>query len=622
MTRTLLLTLFAVLTISFYSCGDNENETTIEPNTPGTPTVRLTNVVFPTLEGMVTTSLSGRVVEENGQPLSGAIIKCLSCESQQSITSDKTGSFSFQAINNKGDQAYITVTYPGKFDGYRRLGLLENRQNYTSIQLSDKKLAGIVNGSSGGTVETAAGARVSLEQNGILDEVGNIHTRDYEVYISWIDPSADNLNEIMMGDLSGIDLDGNLMGLSTFGMLQIELEAMDGSSLNIAGGAHAELSFPVPPELKSMAPATIPLWSYNETHGYWLEESQAQLVGENYVGSVTHFSTWNVDSKFDPIDLCGEINIVTRGTEVGLSFFEIRLDGESFNSVGGWLCEDGSFSFRNIPSGEQLTIEILDYCDEVIETVELGPYNEDTKIDPIVFVVNEGDGLNEVLVQGNAVNCDGESVSNGMVIVVFENITLHYNLGAMGNFIIAVPTCGEFIGTMTITNLDDFSQSVPIQISSINDNYILEDLALCEEYEEFFYLEFQENFNPEFQTALDINPLDIWYEKNENVYLFKGIFRPKFNQPDPTQTDPDLLRNFALAFTQNLQFNQIINGVQEDGPRNFATGFEINGETYEFLFTEIGPLNDQDIPSVIAGSFSGEVHTNHSIRGSFRLKPN
>ena len=50
----------------------------------------------------------------------------------------------------------------------------------------------------------------------------------------------------------------------------------------------------------------------------------------------------------------------------------------------------------------------------------------------------------------------------------------------------------------------------------------------------------------------------------------------------------------------------------------------ISGEGYEFLFTEIGPLNQDGNPEIIQGSFEGDLLFDISgfyIKGSYRLKP-
>ncbi len=618
MPRTTFYLATLLLIVGLFSCGDEV--VTNEPGTAAEPTVRPANINYPPIGSAITTSISGRVIDNDGQPIYDATITCVSCANSNVTATDASGSFALNKIVNEGDQAFLAVTYPGKFDGYRRMALLENRNNYTSIQLRDKTLQGAINTEEGGTVTTTSGATLTLPQEGILDENGNVYNGIYEVYLSWIDPTDPNLNETMMGDLSAIDTDGNLMGLSTFGMLQVELESPQGMALNLSGGATAELSFPVPSELRDLAPATIPLWSYDESAGYWIEEGAADLVGNNYVGTVTHFSTWNVDSKFDPIDLCGDINIISRGTEVGLAFFEINLSGESFNSVGGWLCEDGSFTFMNVPSGEVFTLEVINYCGEIVETLELGPYSEDTKLDPITILNNEG--LGEVFVQGNALTCDGNPVTNGIISVVFDNRTLHFPVDNNGNFLFAVPTCGNLTGILSILNLDDFSSSIPIPISNVNDNFIFEDLALCEEYEEYFFIELSDDpqsTNPIFDepiTNFVTDAEDVWYSVVNGQYHFK-----MFNN------DPQSPWTHTVGFTiRDIILNQPIQGLSGDGLYGIdSTGVLVstfNGDSYKFLFTDLGPLNSDGLPSYIQGNFEGDFITDEAcIKGFFKLKP-
>ena len=86
-------------------------------------------------------------------------------------------------------------------------------------------------------------------------------------------------------------------------MMAVELQGASGESLNIAEGSTATLTFPIPQEILGNAPAEIPLWSFNENLGLWVEESVASLQGSNYVGEVSHFSFWNCDAPFELVEL-------------------------------------------------------------------------------------------------------------------------------------------------------------------------------------------------------------------------------------------------------------------------------------------------------------------------------
>jgi ABC-type sulfate transport system permease subunit len=99
----------------------------------------------------------------------------------------------------------------------------------------------------------------------------------------------------MPGNLTGITINNEQKILQTYGMIAVEMEGSSGEALNIAGSKQATISFPIPSAMLANAPATIPLWHFDETIGVWKEEGTATKQGNAYVGVVTHFSFWNCD---------------------------------------------------------------------------------------------------------------------------------------------------------------------------------------------------------------------------------------------------------------------------------------------------------------------------------------
>ncbi len=96
----------------------------------------------------------------------------------------------------------------------------------------------------------------------------------------------------MPGDLT-TDKDQQLVSL---GMVSVDLEGANGEKLELPEGKTATLTFPVPANAKQ-TPATMPLWSFDETTGLWVEEGTATYDASNnvYVGEVSHFSWHNLD---------------------------------------------------------------------------------------------------------------------------------------------------------------------------------------------------------------------------------------------------------------------------------------------------------------------------------------
>ena len=368
------------------------------------------------------------------------------------------GSFQFLNVEVRGSSAYLNVESIGKFDGFRRFGILDGRSNYTVISLIDKISSGRVSAQERVVVDDInSNAVITLPANGIVNSSGQTYTGDYNVFLSWINPEFQDLNLRMVGDLSAIDADGELVGLSTFGMLQVELEAIDGSDLNLAEGSSAILEFPLSQQLSVNAPLEIPLWNYDEENGYWLEEGSAFLDDNMYVGEVSHFSTWNVDIKVDPVDICG--SIVSGNIEDDLPYFQLELSGNNFQGVGGWLCDDGSFRFLNVPSDQSVTLEVFNYCNEVIETIELGPYDSGkVTLEPIV--IDDDVDINIVQVSGNAIDCNDLALTAGVVVIDLDVSTYSFPINPDGSFNVRFPTCGEFQATLQVFNTLDLTASV------------------------------------------------------------------------------------------------------------------------------------------------------------------
>jgi hypothetical protein len=69
------------------------------------------------------------------------------------------------------------------------------------------------------------------------------------------------------------------------------------SNCKLQPGKTAKLRFTIPSSLRSTAPATIPLWSVDETTGLWKQEGSATKGTDYYEGDVSHFSFWNCDAS-------------------------------------------------------------------------------------------------------------------------------------------------------------------------------------------------------------------------------------------------------------------------------------------------------------------------------------
>ena len=156
-------------------------------------------------------------------------------------------------------------------------------------------------------VEVDGDALVSLPANAFVDADGSAYTGDITAELTVIDPRQDP--ELMPGQYEALDgTTGEIANIESFGAINATFEDSNGSPLQIASGQSATIRIPLSGDSAS-APATIPLFYYDDDSGYWIEEGTATLTDIDgdyfYVGTVSHFTTWNADRVYETVFLTG-----------------------------------------------------------------------------------------------------------------------------------------------------------------------------------------------------------------------------------------------------------------------------------------------------------------------------
>jgi hypothetical protein len=239
-------------------------------------------------------------------------------------------------------------------------------------------------------------------------------------------------------------------------MAAVELTGSSGELLQIAAGKKATISLPIPPALSSSAPASIPLWYFNETNGLWKEEGSAIKTGNNYVGEVTHFSFWNCDmpNAIVPFTLT-VLNAGGQPVQNTLVKFSLVNNPAGF---GYGYTDATGFLNGFLTANTQMLMEILgSSCS--------GPaYSQSftTTTAPISFGNITIGSASAATVSGTITNCNNNPVTNGYVIVIEPNRSItRYNTDNTGYFIFSRILCssgapvvlvGEDIATLQQSN--------------------------------------------------------------------------------------------------------------------------------------------------------------------------
>lgn len=566
-----------------------------------------TETQFPPAGEVITTTVQGVILDDDG-PVQNAEVRLESGALLVSSLTDEYGNFLFKDVSNLGNSAYLRVVKDGKFDAFRRLAVFKDRYSYTQIKMVEKTTLSEVNNSEGATLNHASGAKISLPANGVVDENGQLISGNYKIAMTWIDPSGEDLAQRMVGDLSGIDTEGNLQALGSFGMLQVELNADNGQALNLKEGSFANLEFPVPASMVNNAPATIPLWSFDEENGYWVEEGQANLVDNYYIGEVGHFSTWNVDTKDDPVDISGQFVIDNYGRPLPPSYFEVALCLPNGTSVGGWLCDDGSFTFLNTPQGETFTLKLIDYCGETVYSEVIGPFNEET-FDLGVIEVMSSTVLSVQAISGNAINCDLAAVTDGFVQVQYQDLFQIHPLNDDGSFDFLVTTCEDFEVLFQVIDNATIYGSDWVSVSNIDGVYDFNDVIVCTELENYIHFVIEGHVN--LLKTENLAFQEFWNETDTAVVLSHFMEVPSFELLRITWDKSALVGSPTPGITVDASNTAFIinnsNFALSAPAENVETLLEIAFESFDENKAKgsfNGVINIQGIDVPIYGSFN------------------
>lgn len=422
-------------------------------------------------EAPVTATLQGNVVDENGQPATGATVKV---GSKTAITNAR-GYFRITGADLDRNAGHVTVEKPGYFKGHRSFKATVG-VNQVFIKLVPKALAGTINAGSGGEVSLSNGARVGLPANAVTAGQAP-YSGTINVYAAYIDPTSQDISATVPGSFMADDKDGKRVTLASYGMMAVELETAAGAPLQIAAGKTATLTTPIPAANLSSAPSTISLWYVDESKGIWKEEGSATRNGNNYIGEVKHFSFWNCDIGIPAVTLSVTLRTAHGSPIVYANVRITRTGANSWIQAHGYTDSLGRVSGL-VPSNENLVLDVLDPCMNPIYTQNIPPLTQNTDLG-VITVNNAGSSL--VTVQGRILNCNGTPVSSGYAILNFNNMVRYATANASGEFAVSFVTCAttgpecEVIGV----DLSSQQQGNPVIVAMTPTVTNTGDLAAC-----------------------------------------------------------------------------------------------------------------------------------------------
>jgi hypothetical protein len=462
---------FAIIIITFTtSCKRTEIPITPDP-TPTNPVVGPVNDAT-----QVMASVSGIVLDESNVPIANAVVT----SGAATTTTNSNGMFIFQSISLSKENGSITAVKAGYFKGVRSFKTTEGKNHSVRLQLMQRVLSGTVNSATGGTINSNGGATIVFPANAFVTSAGAAYTGTVSVYSRWIDPTAANLPFVIPGDLRGVNTTGVESILETYGMVGAELTDVSGNVLKIAPGKTATVSFPIPASLSAIAPATIPLWHFDDATARWKENGTATKIGNTYIAQVDKFSFWNVDvPSTNSINL--DYTLINATTNTPLVSTSTRIKRVSNGTYGYGITNNTGFVSGLVPKNEVLVLEVFanDGCTTILYSQNIGPFASNTSLGNILVTSSP---VQTITFTGTLTNCTGGAVTNGYVSLAATGGNGAFgNTNATGSFSFSIINCigSNLSYNYQGTDIATTQQSAVLTGSATNGIINLGSIAAC-----------------------------------------------------------------------------------------------------------------------------------------------
>lgn len=445
-----LIFIFSILILALTSCHkDSDFDTEEEVTTTVTPTIDEAKLGF----------IYGLVTDRAGNPIKGAQVNIY----DKSTGTDQNGVFSTPGLLSPVG-SLVKVSAEGYFEGSDLIYSTTDK-GYSQIVLIKKDNAKQFNAGSGGQIDIDGGGSITFPENVIVDNNGENYGGEVKIYAKRIATDDPNFHLMMPGGLIASDSEGRTVVLGSMGMLAVEMYDSSGNPVQIKEGNTAKTTFPIAPDMRSIASETIETWSYDENKGLWIEEGVATKVGDEYVAEIPHFSFWNCDAPFPLVKMKGR---VLGADGEPLNNISIQVNAEGFG-IGYAFSPDGSFCGL-IPKNAEFTL-IITYagCDGAVYSGVYGPYEND---------VDLGDIQVEEALQNisGTVFCLEESLADAYLMVTMdESVFIYYTEGGIYD----IDLCPS--GTYTIRAVDAVTGKASDVLTVTENENLTYDFQVCDE---------------------------------------------------------------------------------------------------------------------------------------------
>ena len=429
------------------------------------------------LGATVTADFFGRVIDENGSPISGATVVVGS----NTTTTDHNGVYKIDQATVNTKLAYVKVTKSGYFIGAESIIPDANSLNYSQITMFSKQLTTSTVSEQAITVTIANGVSVDLSGR-YTDQFGLAYSGGVNVYARYIAPNEIDVDKAP-GSNYGQGGDGVERYFESYGMILLELEGYNGQVITIAPGTEATVRVRIDASQISNAPAGVPMAYFDQKAGYWVEDGWADINGDEYVGTVSHIDHWNMAAAHGVAEVHGDVQ-----NHLGDSLSNFLMQNSSPNGAGHFYTSSNGTFRTYIPADITIDWSVLDDCGNATVINSIGPYGAGT---PYTESIQIPDGTVDLVhLFGDVLDCGLSLVSNGYVVTTVGSSS-YAQFISDGNFMIDMVNCEGIVNYDIVAhNMTSEETSINFQKTISSANNLAGTIIACDTISEYLSFSF------------------------------------------------------------------------------------------------------------------------------------
>lgn len=335
--RALALSVLASVVLA--ACGGGNDDNSPAPAAPTSQTAQ-------------TASLRGLVIDADKKPLPGVTV---SAGEGHTATTGADGSYELKELSTTALRTVVQFDLAGYA---RQTSVTDLPVNTAGLRLDAvmPKVATTVTfakPSEAQTLSLPAFSKPLVEfkpESLVRADGGSVASKTVTAELTVIDPSAD------LARMPGNYTAGSATSsdrIESFGAIQVTLKDNTGFKVNLKKGSTATIRIPAVKSKGGAAlPASVPLYSFNESSGYWEKDGVATLVPDAvgtqayYVGEVKHFSTWNADQPIETVTLTGCVKDKATRQPVTSGALVVAAGGDYLGTNWTAVDSQGNFSIQ------------------------------------------------------------------------------------------------------------------------------------------------------------------------------------------------------------------------------------------------------------------------------------